>query len=118
MNPEERINWEAMQSAWIAAGLDPARFWDVTVKEVDREIGGMMKARDREANERMWLAWHIVALDRSKKLPKLETLLIKQRSPVRPRPQTPEQKFAAMKAIFLAFGGDPAELGLTNDQHG
>lgn len=107
-----------MQTAWVAAGFDPARFWEVTVKEIDREMGGAMKARDREANERMWLAWHIVALDRTKKLPKLETLLIKPRAAGRPRRQTPEQMVVAMKAIFLAFGGDPAELGLTNDQHG
>jgi hypothetical protein len=31
----------------------------------------------REHNERAWAAWHVAALSRAKKIPKLETLLIK-----------------------------------------
>lgn len=64
---------------------------------------------EREANERMSLAWHIVALDRTKKLPKLETLLISDKTR-RGRAQTPEEHLIAMKTIFLAFGGDITEL--------
>lgn len=70
---------------------------------------GARKRLEREADERMSLAWHIVALDRTKKLPKLETLLIGGKAP-RGKAQTPEEKLVAMKTIFLAFGGDPAEL--------
>jgi len=32
---------------------------------------------EREHNDRAWLAWHIVAMDRAKRLPKLKTLLAK-----------------------------------------
>lgn len=70
---------------------------------------GARKRIEREADERMSLAWHIVALDRTKKLPKLESLLISNRRPVGRR-QTPDEHLVAMKSIFLAFGGDPEEL--------
>lgn len=72
----------------------------------------MMGARrrlERETDERMSLAWHIIALDRTKKLPKLETLMIGAR-PGNGRRQTPEEHLIALKSIFLAFGGDPEEL--------
>lgn len=97
-----------MHTAWVASGLDPARFWVITPKEIDREMLGINRSREREADERIALAWYIVALDRTKKLPKLETLLPSRNTP-RQR-QTPEQHLVAMKTIFLAFGGDPAEL--------
>lgn len=82
----------------------------ITPKELDREMRAALIGREREANERMSLAWHIVALDRTKKLPKLETLLTKVGST--PRKQTAEDHLVAMKTIFLAFGGDPKELTL------
>lgn len=92
----------------MSVGFDPARFWVLTMREVDREMRGASRRLERENNERMSLAWHIVALDRSKKLPKIETLM---RNSGKPRkPQTEEEKLFAMKSIFLAFGGDPAEL--------
>lgn len=85
------------------------------MREAERELRGFGRRIERETNERMWAAWHTVALDRTDKLPKLETLLIKSAAPQKPR-QTGEQMLVAMKSIFLAFGGDPAELGLKNDQ--
>lgn len=77
--------------------------------EADREMKGAMRRLEREADERMSLAWHIVALDRTRKLPKLESLLIGNRNG-NGRRQTPEEHLIAMKSIFLAFGGDPEEL--------
>lgn len=94
----------------MEAGNDPARFWVITPREVDREMLGVRHRLEREANERLSLAWHIVALDRARKLPKLEALLVRpgQRRPH--RKQTSEDHLVAMKTIFIAFGGDPAEL--------
>lgn len=86
------------------------------MKEVDREMRGAMKRREREMDERMWLAWHIVALDRTNKLPRLQELLSK--TPTEKRKQSGEEMLAAMKGIFLAFGGDPAQMKGDNDQHG
>lgn len=83
----------------------------ITPREAEREMRGAQRRREQEADERMSLAWHVVALDRSKKLPKLEMLLISgRRKPS--RRQTPEDHLIAMKTIFLAFGGDPEELTL------
>lgn len=81
----------------------------ITPREVDREMRGAARRREREHDGRMSLAWHVVALDRAKKLPKLETLLIgATRKPA--RRQTPDDHLIAMKTIFIAFGGDPEEL--------
>lgn len=79
------------------------------MREADREFRGVQRVREREANERMSLAWHIVGLDRTKKLPKLETLMIRK-APASRRKQTPEQILVGMKTLFLAHGGDPADL--------
>lgn len=77
------------------------------MREVDREFRATAMIREREHNERAWLAWHIVALDRVKKFPDLEKLLIR---PEAKRRQTPEEQEAALKALFLAWGGNPEEL--------
>lgn len=102
------MDFDALHTAWVAAGFDPARFWQISLAEADREMTGAMRRREREANERMSLAWHIVALDRTKKLPNLETLMVKSNQPARKK--SPEEMLLAMKSIFLAFGGDPNEL--------
>lgn len=96
----------------MSAGFEPSRFWEITLREAEREFRGLAKVRERETNERLWLAWHIVGLDRTEKLPALDKLLIKSEPK---RPQTAEEKLLAMKSIFLAFGGDPKELGITNE---
>jgi hypothetical protein len=100
-----------MHTAWVSAGLDPARFWEITLREADREMRGAVRRQEREANERMSLAWHMVALDRTKTLPKLDTLMI--RPSTASRKKSPEELLLAMKSIFLAFGGDPEELRKT-----
>jgi len=58
--------------------------------------------REREHNERAWLAWHIAALQRQKKLKPLKDLLIKPRSRKR---QTPAEQKAILRAIAATFGG-------------
>ena len=78
------------------------------MREVDREFRATAKIRERETNDRLWLAWHIVALDRTEKLPKLETLMSQSGAP-KSKPAGDQMLFA-MKSIFLAFGGDPADL--------
>ncbi|MGE4339148.1 MAG: hypothetical protein AB7E55_24710 [Pigmentiphaga sp.] len=40
----------------------------------------------REHNDRAWLAWHVAALQRADKLPKLKTLLHREKS------QAPQRK--------------------------
>lgn len=102
-----------MHVTWVSAGFDPARFWQITMKEADRELAGAMKRRERESDERMWLAWHIVALDRTQKLPKLQELLSRPTTEASKRKQSGPEMLAAMKGIFLAFGGNPENLKAT-----
>lgn len=49
-----------------------------------------------------WLAWHVAALSRTKKLPKLESLFAKTR---RRKDQTPEQMLSMIRTLNAAFGG-------------
>ncbi len=49
-----------------------------------REIGAAVKHKKNEHNARAWLAWHVAALQRQKKLPPLQNLLTRER----PRRQT------------------------------
>jgi len=102
-----------MHVTWVTAGFDPARFWQITLKEADRELSGAMKRRERESDERIWLAWHIVALDRTQKLPQLQDLLARPTTGTSRRQQTGPEMLAAMKGMFLAFGGNPEQLKAT-----
>ena len=87
----------------MEAGGDPARFWALTPAEVCREVRATANRRRREHDERAWLAWHIAALGRTKKMPKLSDLMSKNLER-RTMPQTPEQIEANLK---LAFGYKP-----------
>ena len=44
-----------------------------------REIGAVAKRLRNEHNARAWLAWHIAALQRQKKLPPLKNLQMRER---------------------------------------
>lgn len=98
----------------MEVGLDPGRFWHLTPKEVAREMAAVIKRLSREQNERAWLAWHIAALGRVKKLPKLKDLMTAKATPKPSKPQSPDVQLAMMKSMFLAFGGDPADLEKVN----
>lgn len=50
-------------------------FWRLTLKEISLVIDGVTSRRNRERDERMSLAWHIEALARQKKLPKLDSMM-------------------------------------------
>jgi hypothetical protein len=83
------------------------------MREVDREFRAATKIKQREADERMSLAWHIVALDRTEKLPPLRDLLSKDER--RGGKQTQDEILAGM---VLAFGEIPEDLKGSNDKPG
>lgn len=80
---------------FLAAGLDEALFWRCTPKQiaVHFEAAGMRNRRDHDG--RAWLAWHVAALSRARKLPRLDALLA--RTGARRR-QTWEEQLAMMQA--------------------
>jgi hypothetical protein len=57
----------------------------------------------REHNERAWLAWHVEALRRAKKVPPLKKLYA--REPRQRRAQSWQDMQAAAKAWTLLLGG-------------
>lgn len=96
-------------------GAEPGRFWTLTPREIAREMSATLNRLTREQNDRAWMAWHVAALGRAKKMPKLHELQMgkkRRRSPS--KPQSSEIQLAQMKALFLAFGGDPKELAAIN----
>ncbi len=70
-------------------------------------MDGARRRLEAEQDGRAWLAWHTVALSRQETLPELSSLLGRSQ---KPKPQTQEQQISAVDQLFLAFGGDPAQL--------
>jgi len=62
----------------------------MTLREVNFIIQGVFDRRERERDERMSLAWHIEALARQKRLPRLESLMSTKNKPTGHR-MTPGQ---------------------------
>ena len=53
----------------------------MTPKEIALRIDGRVRARRLAQNDRAWLAWHIAALSRAKRLPRIERLLGRRERP-------------------------------------
>lgn len=87
----------------------------MTPLELAREMSATLARLTREQDDRAWIAWHIAALGRAKKLPKLHEMQTgRKRRKAPSRKQSSEIQLAQMKAIFLAFGGVPNELAKIN----
>lgn len=86
----------------MRAGLDPAQFWRATFREVAACIEERGEADRLAHNDRAWAAWHIAALSRMKKLPKLAELLMKPRKAQPVRRQTAEEQMAVMRQWMAA----------------
>ncbi|KAB2673216.1 hypothetical protein F9K77_01190 [Ochrobactrum sp. LMG 5442] len=79
--------------SWVEVGQDPALFWRLTLREIAVILDASTYRLRREQNDRAWLAWHIEALARSKKLPKLKEFL--SDAPKKPkRRQSVEEQIA------------------------
>lgn len=50
-------------------------FWRLTLREIAVILDGVTAGRRSEQNDLAWLAWHIEALSRAKKLPKLKDMM-------------------------------------------
>ena len=90
----------------MSCGLDPARFWALTPRELSLHVAGARERFIRDHNELMGLAWHIASLGAfahhdPKKLPKLQTLLHSDK-PASPRAPSADEQIAVLKGIFGA----------------
>ena len=60
------------------------------------------RRRIYEHNERVWLAWHIAALPRQRRLQDMRSLMIRPRRLGR---QTWQEQMAVCRGIAAAYGG-------------
>jgi predicted alpha-1,6-mannanase (GH76 family) len=82
-------------------GYDHDAFWDQTPRTLSLTFEAYNNQLKDEHNERAWLAWHIAALQRSKKFPHLRSLLVKE-SETQPSWQ---QQLEGLKQWVQATGG-------------
>lgn len=61
-----------------------------------------VERKAREDDSRAWLAWHIAALSRAQKLPKLEAMLTQRE---KTKPQDWKQQRAIARMWTIALGG-------------
>lgn len=96
-------------------GGDPARFWTLTPAVAFREMMALTDRRKEAYRLAGWQAWHNALWQRinAKKFPDLAKVMDaspRKASPGHRDTQNPDIMFANMKAIYLAFGGDPETL--------
>jgi hypothetical protein len=89
-------------------GFDPDSFWDQTFRTMSIAINGKLRAARRDHNQRAWMVWHIAALQRSKKLPRLKSMIAKEK----PRAQSWQEQASIMQ---LWAAGHNAKLRADSD---
>jgi hypothetical protein len=82
-------------------GFDPESFWDQTIRTMTIAMNGKLRAARREHNQRAWLAWHVAALHRAKKLPTLKSMLARDK----PRAQSWQEQSNILASWSLAHNG-------------
>jgi len=71
------LKWEDNLKEALKAGIDIERYWASTPKEIVLQLEAFRWRQSQNHNQLAWAAWHIVALNRQKKIPALKKLLIK-----------------------------------------
>nr|WP_276318556.1 phage tail assembly chaperone [Gudongella oleilytica] len=88
--------------------LKPEEFWQLTYAELLTLADGRIKSQKRKMNEMLFLAWHIEALARQKKLPALSSLLKDDKTTG--KQQSDEEMMNMAKLLNAAFGGEVIEV--------
>jgi hypothetical protein len=79
-------------------------FWRLTPRLVETIASAARRRLDHEHNGRAWLAHTIEGLHRQKRMPRLETLMVRKRNP---RGQTWDQQRAICRSIAAYYGSKP-----------
>ena len=79
----------------LKAGGSVSEFWDMTPREVHASIDADNWRREQAQRGRAWLAWHVGALQRTKRFPSLARLM----GPDRPKALSPDE-MAKRRAEF------------------
>lgn len=84
----------------MKCGYDQESFWDQTPHTLTLAFEAHRERSIVEHNERAWLAFHVAALQRTRKFPPLRRLMMRDR-----RPQSWQQQLAIAKQLTHAMGG-------------
>ena len=68
-------DWPKLLADALKIGLSVDEFWRMTPRETTLAIEGAVWRYEREHQQVAWLAWHVAALGRAKRLPSLRRLL-------------------------------------------
>ena len=69
-------DWDTLLADALKAGLSVAEFWDLTPKELRLCFEADQWRQTQQVQRDAWLAWHIAALSRTKRLPPLRQMLL------------------------------------------
>jgi len=89
-----RITIPGLLEQYVGVGLDPSVFWALTPALYAIHLDGAVRRLDREAREMAWAVWHVAALSRAKKLPRLDRF-IPGKNNVAPKSPTWQAQLAA-----------------------
>lgn len=89
----------------MAAGQDPVAFWTLTLREIAVVLDGANIRATHDRNRDAWLAWHVAALSRQKRLPKLRDMLPKSKRNA--GAHTWQDQLKMIDLINAIHGGDP-----------
>ena len=73
---DERTDWDELLKRWLMLGYDHESFWDQTPRTLSLAFDAHNETRRIAHNDRAWLAWHVAALQRAKRVPSLTKLQI------------------------------------------
>lgn len=92
------MDWNKKHFDWCSLNLDPERFWNITPREVKREMAAAIHYEVDLKNRNAWLAWHVAVLSKIKKMPKLQDLLLEHESEnkISKQPEAWEVSYAKM----------------------
>jgi hypothetical protein len=86
--------------------LMPSEFWRLTYAEFVSLAEGYKQRQTHRMNELIYLAWHVEAFARQKKMPPLKGLM---QDTSEKRQQTDDEMMAACRILNAAFGGEVVE---------
>jgi len=71
----ERLDWQSLLEQSLKCGIGVREFWSLTPRETYMVLEAATWRLEREHRRDAWLAWHIAALSRAKRLPALQRLI-------------------------------------------
>lgn len=97
----------------MAAGFDPDAFWRLTPRLYLIHMEGARKRMEREAKDTAWAVWHVAALGRVKKMPRLNQFMPSEKAT---RPTTWQGSLQAWQAYAERKKGGRGSASVSTDE--